>query len=252
MTTRVVIPARLASSRLPDKPLADIAGQPMIVRVLQRAEAAGIGDAIVVTDSTRIRDSVLAAGGRAELTRADHSSGTDRIGELAAREGWQADDIVVNLQGDEPLIPPRLLAQVADVLTATPAAGIATLATPCDNREEWHDPNVVKVVAGPDGLARYFSRAPIPYDRDNPDNSWRHGRRHLGIYAYRVAALTAMTAAPPAPLEELERLEQLRAFSIGVAIAVADACERPGPGVDTPADLARVRAAFSAFARVDD
>jgi 3-deoxy-manno-octulosonate cytidylyltransferase (CMP-KDO synthetase) len=245
---RVVIPARHASTRLPGKPLALIGGEPMIRHVHRIATRAGASEVIVATDDDRIRAACAAFGAAVEMTDAGHASGTDRIAEVAARRRWAGEDIVVNVQGDEPMLPPALIAQAAALLAATPGAAIATLATPIAGEAEYADPNVVKVVARADGLALYFSRAPIPWDRDataaNPPAHDRHrgARRHLGIYAYRVAALAALAAAPPAALELRERLEQLRALSMGLAIAVADAAEPPGPGVDTALDLARVEA----------
>jgi 3-deoxy-manno-octulosonate cytidylyltransferase (CMP-KDO synthetase) len=241
---RVVIPARHASTRLPGKPLARIAGEPMIRHVHRIAGRSGAREVIVATDDERIRDACAGFGAAVEMTAASHASGTDRIAEVAARRGWPGGDVVVNVQGDEPLLPPALIAQAASLLEASPAAAIATLAAPIATEAEYLDPNVVKVVARPDGMALYFSRAPVPWDRDGAASPARHhgARRHLGIYAYRVSALAALAAAPPAALELRERLEQLRALSIGLAIAVADAVDAPGPGVDTPDDLARVEA----------
>jgi 3-deoxy-manno-octulosonate cytidylyltransferase (CMP-KDO synthetase) len=241
---RVVIPARHASTRLPGKPLVPIAGEPMIRHVHRLALRSGAREVIVATDDARIRDACAAFGAAVEMTAASHASGTDRIAEVAARRGWAGDDVVVNVQGDEPLLPPALIGQAASLLAASPAAEIATLAAPVASEAEYLDPNVVKVVARPDGMALYFSRAPVPWDRDGAAQAAGHrgARRHLGIYAYRVAALAALAAAPPAALELRERLEQLRAMSLGLGIAVADAVEPPGPGVDTPEDLARVEA----------
>jgi 3-deoxy-manno-octulosonate cytidylyltransferase (CMP-KDO synthetase) len=245
---RVVIPARHASTRLPGKPLALIAGEPMIRHVHRIAGRSGAAEVIVATDDERIRAACASFGATVEMTDAGHVSGTDRIAEIAARRRWAGDDIVVNVQGDEPMMPPALIGQAAALLAATPAAAIATLAAPVASEADYLDPNVVKVVVRPDGIALYFSRAPIPWDRDGasavPPAHDRHqgARRHLGIYAYRVAALAAIAAAPPAALELRERLEQLRALSMGFPIAVADAVEAPGPGVDTPEDLARVDA----------
>ena len=242
---RVVIPARHASTRLPGKPLLPIAGEPMILHVQRLALRSGAAEVVIATDDARIRDICLAAGAAVEMTAADHASGTDRIAEIASRRGWADEDIVVNVQGDEPLLPPTLIGQVAGLLTATRGAAIATLATPILSEREFLDPNVVKVVARPDGMALYFSRAPIPWDRDvggdMPTGIDRfHGcRRHLGIYAYRVAALLALASTAPVEIERRERLEQLRALAIGLAVVVADASELPGPGVDTPEDLAR-------------
>jgi len=243
---RVVIPARHASTRLSGKPLALLAGEPMILHVLRIARRSGAAEVIVATDDERIRAACAAAGAIAEMTSATHATGTDRIAEIAARRGWADDEIVVNVQGDEPLLPHSLIAQAASLLDANPAAAIATLATPIASDAEYLDPNVVKVVARADGMALYFSRAPIPWDRDgsaaSPASRERHrgARRHIGLYAYRVSALRALAAAPATVLELRERLEQLRALSIGLSIAVADAAEAPGPGVDTPEDLARV------------
>ena len=242
---RVVIPARHASTRLPGKPLLPIAGEPMIVHVHRLAQRSGAAEVIIATDDARIQDACLAAGASVEMTAAEHASGTDRIAEVAARRGWPGQDIVVNVQGDEPLLPSALVRQVAVLLAATPDAAIATIAAPITQESEYLDPNVVKVVARPDGMALYFSRAPVPWDRDGSaegrasNERHRGSRRHLGLYAYRVAALHALAAAPPASLEQRERLEQLRALAIGLPIVVADAAEPPGPGVDTPEDLAR-------------
>ena len=245
---RIVIPARHASTRLPGKPLLPIAGEPMIVHVHRLALRAGAAEVVVATDDARIRDACLAAGAAVEMTATHHASGTDRIAEIARRRGWAGEDIVVNVQGDEPLMPPALIGQVAELLAATPGAALATLATPVVSDAEYLDPNVVKVVARADGMALYFSRAPIPWDRDAAANRARgasshHGsRRHLGLYAYRVSALLALADAAPVELERRERLEQLRALALGLAVVVADAEALPGPGVDTPDDLARADA----------
>jgi 3-deoxy-manno-octulosonate cytidylyltransferase (CMP-KDO synthetase) len=245
---RVVIPARHGSTRLPGKPLRLIAGTPMVLHVYRVAEQAGAAEVIIATDDERIRSACARAGAAVEMTGPQHASGTDRIAEVSARRGWAGGDIVVNVQGDEPLLPPALVGQVARLLADTPAASVATLAAPIVSEEEYLDPNVVKVVARPDGLALYFSRAPIPWDRDGAGTSAarkpRHqgARRHLGLYAYRVSALRQLAAAPPAALEQRERLEQLRALSLGLGIVVGDALEPPGPGVDTAEDLARVEA----------
>ncbi len=245
---RVVSPARHASTRLPGKPLLPLAGEPMIVHVQRLAQRSGAAEVLVATDDARIRDACAAAGAAVEMTGAHHASGTDRIAEVAARRGWAADDIVVNVQGDEPLLPPALIGQVAKLLAATPAASIATLATPILSEADYLDPNVVKVVTRPDGMALYFSRAPIPWDRDGaagqPTGGRRHrgSRRHLGLYAYRVGALLSLAAAAPAEIEQRERLEQLRALAVGLPIVVADAEASPGPGVDTAEDLVRADA----------
>lgn len=246
---RVVIPARHASTRLPGKPLALLAGMPMILHVHRIALRAGAAEVIVATDDERIRNTCADAGAEVEMTSERHQTGTDRIAEIAGRRNWPAGDIVVNVQGDEPMLPPVLIGQAVNLLAATPGAAIATLASPIALEAEYRDPNVVKVVTRDDGMALYFSRAPIPFDRDRDGagagaGAWanRAARRHLGIYAYRVSALHALSAAPQAALERRERLEQLRALSMGLSIVVADAIEAPGPGVDTPEDLARVGA----------
>lgn len=243
---RVAIPARHGSTRLPGKPLALLAGTPMVLHVHRLALRAGAQEVVVATDDERIRSVCAAAGADVELTGAQHASGTDRIAELAARRGWAPDSIVVNLQGDEPLLPPELVRQAATLLADHPHAAIATLAVPVESLADYLDPNVVKVVARADGSVLYFSRAPVPWDRDGATaglaSQARFGgaRRHLGLYAYRVGTLLQLAALPPSPLEKLERLEQLRALQAGIAIVVADALAAPGPGVDTPDDLARV------------
>lgn len=249
---RVAIPARHASTRLPGKPLALLAGTPMIVHVHRLAMRCGAQEVVVATDDERIRSVCAAAGADVEMTAPDHRSGTDRIAELAARRGWADDWIVVNLQGDEPLMPPALIGQAAALLAGHPAAAIATLATPIASLAEYLDPNVVKVTSRTDGQALYFSRAPIPWDRDGAtrglasQSSHRDARRHLGLYAYRVSALRRLAATPAAPLEERERLEQLRALQLGLVIMVADAIQEPGPGVDTAEDLAQVERLMAA------
>ncbi|MGH8250412.1 MAG: 3-deoxy-manno-octulosonate cytidylyltransferase [Steroidobacteraceae bacterium] len=243
---RVAIPARHASTRLPGKPLAMLAGEPMILHVHRQASRSGAVEVVVATDDERIRSVCAAAGIDVEMTGPELPSGTDRLAALAARRGWADDSIVVNLQGDEPLMPPALIDQVAALLAGDETAAIATLATSIASRAEFMDPNVVKVVSRTGGQALYFSRAPIPCHRDPADGaaatSHAEARRHLGIYAYRVAALRRVAALPPSPLELHERLEQLRALQAGMTILVADAVEPPGPGVDTAADLARVEA----------
>ena len=247
---RVVIPARLASERLPDKPLALIGAEPMIVHVWRRAAAAGVRAVIVAADDESITTVARQAGADAELTRHDHTSGTDRIAEVAERRGWAGSDIVVNVQGDEPLLPTVLIRQVADLLAATPAASIATLAVPITDTDEWTSPDVVKVVTDRHGLALYFSRAPIPFPRGKPATFVPDiARRHVGLYAYRVDALLQLAGSAPASAEGLERLEQLRALDLGMRIVVADAVEPPGMGVDTPEDLERVRVALAGVRR---
>jgi 3-deoxy-manno-octulosonate cytidylyltransferase (CMP-KDO synthetase) len=234
-----VIPARFASSRLPGKPLLDIGGVPMLLRVYRQAEASGAERVIIATDDERIMAAAREWGVRAELTARHHESGTDRIAELASRFEWPADQIVVNVQGDEPLIPPALIVQVARLLEAHPEASVATLATEILDEAEFHSPNTAKVVVDKSGYALYFSRAPIPWLRDASESVLM--RRHVGTYAYRVDKLLMIAGEKPCELELVERLEQLRALWLGHRIVVADAVERPPIGVDTEADLAAVR-----------
>lgn len=252
MKFRVVIPARYASSRLPGKPLADIGGKPMVVRVAERAAEAGADEAIIATDDARVLEAVEAAGYRALMTSAHHASGTDRLAEVAEILDCVDDDIIVNVQGDEPLISPALIRECALCLTTHEEAAIATLAHPLFNAEEFRNPNVVKVVTDQQGYALYFSRAMIPWPRDafagaEPDPSFPEGLpvlRHIGLYAYRAGFLREFAGLAPAPLERFEMLEQLRALWHGYRIAVAVTPEAPGAGVDTPEDLERVRALF--------
>lgn len=251
---RVVVPARHASTRLPAKPLADIAGRPMVVRVLERALAAGAAEVWVATDHEAVRDAVQAAGGQALMTRADHPSGTDRLAEVAQVLGWADDDIVVNVQGDEPLIDPALISAVAAALADDAEAAIATAAHALGDVAEVFNPNVVKVVCDARQRALYFSRAPIPWARD----AWAERRdavpaglpllRHVGLYAYRVGFLRRYAALAPSPLEQWEALEQLRALWHGYRIRVLELDAAPPAGVDTAEDLARVRAVFAAQA----
>ncbi|MEO5702026.1 MAG: 3-deoxy-manno-octulosonate cytidylyltransferase [Casimicrobiaceae bacterium] len=249
-----LIPARYASTRLPGKPLADIAGKPMIVRVAERAAAAGAREVVVATDDTRIRDAVVRHGVRACMTRDDHASGTDRLADAAQQLALADDTIVVNVQGDEPLLAPALIAAVAERLAADPGAAIATACHPITDVAEAFNPNVVKVVLDRQGAALYFSRATIPWARD----AFAHGHatlppqlpiyRHYGLYAYRASFLRAYAALPPAPIESCEALEQLRALWHGYRIVVEVTVGSPAPGVDTAEDLERVRAMFIAGA----
>ena len=247
-----IIPARYASTRLPGKPLADIGGKPMVVRVAERAVAAGADRVVVATDDVRIKVAVEAHGIAACLTAADHATGTDRLAEAAQQLGLSDDAIVVNVQGDEPLLSPALIRAVADLLAAHPDAAIATACHPITEPAEAFNPNVVKVVLDAKGHALYFSRATIPWARDAfADN--RDGLpqglplyRHYGLYAYRVRFLRAFPALAPAPIERFEALEQLRALWHGFRIVVEVTMGTPAPGVDTPEDLDRVRALFAA------
>lgn len=246
MQFNVVIPARYASQRLPGKPLADLHGKPLVLHVADRARESGASNIIVATDDTRIYDVCRSAGVVAEMTRSDHGSGTDRIAEVAQRLGWDSDAIVVNLQGDEPLMAGSTIRQVAALLAKHESAQLATLCTPITSLAEFLNPNVVKVVADRSGMAMYFSRAPIPWNREDTDQtsgsqqSWACAFRHIGLYAYRVATLENLTKAPVCEIEQIEKLEQLRALWNGMNIAVETANEIPGPSVDTPEDLAHV------------
>ena len=239
----VVIPARYASTRLPGKPLRDIAGLPMIQRVWQQACKSGAARVVIATDDSRIEAAALAFGAEVCMTRADHVSGTDRLQEVAQQLGLDSSQIVVNVQGDEPLIPPRVIDQVASNLAANEQAGVATLCEPIESVEDFCNPNVVKVVTDVQGLARYFSRAPIPWPRDHFQESQNSmpdldlARRHIGIYAYRVAELTRFVSWAVAPIERSESLEQLRFIWNSVGIHIADAIEPVPGGVDTEQDL---------------
>ena len=246
----VLIAARLASTRLPDKPLADIAGLPMVVRVAQRAAQSGAARVVVAADSQRIVDPCAAHGVQALLTRDDHPSGSDRLAEACELLQLADEAIVVNVQGDEPLIDPGLNDAVAALLREQPQASMSTAAHAITKLEEFTNPNVVKVVLQADGLALYFSRAPIPWSRDGfaagitalPDPA---PLRHVGIYGYRAGFLRAFPRMAPAPVEACEALEQLRALWHGHRIAVHVTAHAPGPGVDTPEDLERVRKVFA-------
>jgi 3-deoxy-manno-octulosonate cytidylyltransferase (CMP-KDO synthetase) len=247
----VLVPARLASTRLPNKPLADIHGLPMVVRVAQRAALSNASQVVVAADSQEIVSACEAHGIRALLTRMDHPSGSDRLAEASALLGLTDDDVVVNVQGDEPLIDPDLINQVATLLSQRPTASMSTAAHTIDQVAEFTNPNVVKVVLDQAQLALYFSRAPIPWWRDGNTQGIQNlpsppPLRHIGIYGYRVGFLKAFPQLPPAPIESCEALEQLRAMWHGHKIAVHVTDKAPGPGVDTPEDLARVRELFRA------
>ena len=241
----VLIPARLASTRLPDKPLADLAGRPMVVRVAERAARSGAARVVVAADDARIVQACAAHGIDALLTRRDHASGSDRLAEACERLGLDGQAIVVNVQGDEPLIDPALVARCAALLAARRDCAVATAAHPITEAAEYADPNVVKLVRDAEGRALYFSRAAIPCWRDAPVPGALPDPaplRHIGLYAYRAAFLRRFPTLPPSPLERLESLEQLRVLWHGERIAVHVSDAAPGPGVDTPQDLARVRA----------
>ncbi|HEH9394087.1 TPA: 3-deoxy-manno-octulosonate cytidylyltransferase [Aeromonas salmonicida] len=259
MPYKIVIPARYGSSRLPGKPLALISGRPMVWHVWQRALETGIPatDIWVATDDQRIYDTVAAFGANVVMTDVNHSCGTDRLAEVAARLGWADDEIVVNVQGDEPLLPAHLIQLAADTLAADHECGIATLGCPIVDFEQVMAPQCVKVVTNMAGQALYFSRAPIPWDRDKFAQLQStdaptyysgvvapHWLRHIGLYAYRVNTLTSLSHLAASPLEQLESLEQLRALWHGIKIAVARVEQAPPHGVDTPEDLARIQRHF--------
>lgn len=248
MTFTVVIPARFASTRLPGKPLAEIAGKPMVAHVYDRARESHASRVIIATDDPRIETACRAFGAEVVMTSADHASGTDRLAEVARLMNFGPGERVVNVQGDEPLIPPQLIDQVAANLEAHPDAAIATLCERIPDVASVFNPNVVKVVFDGRGMAHYFSRAPIPWARD----AWQAGAnrqlpegvgyyRHIGIYGYRVSLLQDFITWPPAPTETTESLEQLRALHNGARIHVAEACQTPPAGVDTQQDLDRLR-----------
>lgn len=243
----VVIPSRFASTRLPGKPLQMIAGKPMVQHVWEQSCKSSAQRVVIATDDARIVDACRAFGAEVVLTREDHESGTDRLAEVASQLGLAPDAIVVNVQGDEPLIPPAVIDQVAANLAAHGEAQMATLAEPIDSLEALFNPNVVKVLSDINGLALTFSRATLPWARDDFAVSREQVpqgvpyRRHIGIYAYRAGFLHDFVAWGPCWLENTERLEQLRALWHGVRIHVADALQAPPAGVDTPEDLERVR-----------
>ncbi|QCF26311.1 3-deoxy-manno-octulosonate cytidylyltransferase [Hydrocarboniclastica marina] len=249
MSFVVVIPARYASTRLPGKPLIDIVGKPMIEHVYDRACASKASRVVIATDDRRIEKAAHGFGAEVVMTAADHLSGTDRLEEVASLLGFAEDDIVVNVQGDEPLIPPGIINQVAANLNAHPEAGIATLCERIDDIEAVFNPNVVKVVFDSQGRAMYFSRAPIPWAREafmSPEGRESlpkdiHWYRHVGLYGYRVSLLRDFVSWEPAPPERSESLEQLRALWHGATIHVDIARHKPPAGVDTAEDLARVR-----------
>lgn len=243
MNAAVVIPARYASTRLPGKPLLELAGKPLIRHVWERAIAAGFTEVMVATDDTRIREACEGFGATVVMTAATHATGSDRLAEVVQLAGWPDDKRVINLQGDEPLTPVANLHQLVGNLAAFPEASIATLAAPIEAHSDWLDPSVVKVVRDEQGMALYFSRAPIPFLRDADEMPpVGHALRHIGMYGYRAGFLRAFAKLPPSLPEQWEKLEQLRALSHGYRIHVALAADIPGPGVDTPADIAKVLA----------
>lgn len=248
---KVVIPARYASTRLPAKPLLDLGGKPMVVRVAERAKLSGADEVWVATDHSEVRAAAEAHGIAALMTRSDHPTGTDRLAEVVDQCGWGGDTLVVNVQGDEPLIEPETIFQTARQL-ATSGAAIATVAHPITDVADFFNPNVVKVVCRADGDAAYFSRAPIPYARDHFAREGGGATlptglpacRHVGLYAYRASFLKAYAGLTPAPTEQFEALEQLRALWHGYRISVTLIDAAPAPGVDTPEDAERMRKLF--------
>lgn len=240
----VIIPARYASGRLPGKPLLDIAGKPMIQHVYERARDSEAERVVVATDDERIRAAVSGFGGEVCMTGGQHASGTDRIAEVIGRLGLAADDIVVNLQGDEPLMPAALISQVAAALAAQPRAVMASACHPIKDRASLLNPNVVKVVRDAEGFALYFSRAPIPWPRDAMAQGGDfppQALHHIGLYAYRAGFVSRYAAWPACPLEQIESLEQLRVLWHGEKIVMHETHAPPEAGVDTPEDLERVR-----------
>lgn len=246
MSFSVIIPARLASTRLPDKPLADIHGLPMIVRVARRAALSKARQVVVATDAPEVQAACAAHGVRALLTRADHVSGSDRLAEACEQLGLDGRELVVNVQGDEPLIAPTMIDACAALLSQREDCVMATVGHALDDAAEFANPNVVKLVADARGTALYFSRAPIPWWRDAPASTpgFQPGAvlRHVGLYAYHAGFLRRFPGLAVSPLEQIESLEQLRVLWHGERIAVHVSAEKPGPGVDTPEDLDRVRA----------
>lgn len=258
MRFRVLIPARYGATRLPGKPLRPLLGRPLIQYVHDNAVASGAEEVVIATDDNRIREAAEGFGATVCMTSPQHLSGTERLAEVAARNGYGADDIVVNLQGDEPLLPPALIRQVAEDLAAHPAAGITTLCKRLTQSDQLFNPHIVKVVMDRQGYALYFSRAPIPWDRDgfaakparlNPGADYF---RHIGLYAYRTGFLREYAAQAPCQAEQLEALEQLRALWYGHRIHVAEAMAEMEGGVDTEEDLTRVEALLRRRAPSDD
>lgn len=250
---KIVIPARYGSSRLPGKPLIELAGKPMVQHVYERAVETGIKDIVIATDDQRIFDAAKGFGANVIMTRVDHENGTERIAEVAQKMGWQDDDVIVNLQGDEPLIPRALVELTAKGLLENPEAGMSSLCTPITSAEDAFDPNAVKTVLDNKGFAMYFSRAPIPFDRDLYKNTQEQITklapvyRHIGMYGYRVSFLKQYSEMEMTALEQAECLEQLRALCYGVKIHMSVIEQAPGHGVDTPDDVKRVEIQLSDY-----
>jgi 3-deoxy-manno-octulosonate cytidylyltransferase (CMP-KDO synthetase) len=246
----VVIPARFSASRLPGKPLLVIGDRPLIQWVWQCARQSGAATVVIATDDVRIFDAATAFGADVELTSPEHASGTDRIAEVVRAKRLSPDDVVVNLQGDEPMMPAAVVQEVAQALSSRPQFDIATAVAPIRSLAEFLDPSCVKALRARQGEALYFSRAPVPWPRDDVADGlpkrFAGAWRHVGIYAYRVRSLLQFASWPPTPLEQTEKLEQLRALEHGMRIHLVELSEPPPAGVDTPADLQRVRAALAA------
>jgi len=244
----VVIPARYESQRLPGKVLRKINGRTMLEYVWRNASASGATETVIATDNELVAECAEGFGAKVCMTSAACNSGTDRVAETSNRLGWGSDAIIVNAQGDAPLLPAQSIRTVAELLQRHPSASLATLCTPLDSADAYHDPNVVKVVFDQTGRALYFSRAPIPAvaHGNDPEQVWRSSWRHLGLYAYRAAALSLLAATEPAPLELTERLEQLRALWLGLEIRIAPDAQSHGPDVDIEADLQRVASLLDA------
>jgi 3-deoxy-manno-octulosonate cytidylyltransferase (CMP-KDO synthetase) len=234
---KIVIPARYASSRLPGKPLLEVGGKALLQHVCDSVAEAGASEIIVATDDQRIANAAKAWGSDVAMTDPKHLSGTDRVAEVARQRGWSDGTIVVNVQGDEPLMPVAAVTQLAANMAKYPDAAMATLGAPLHSPDEIANPNAVKLVRDRNGFALYFSRAPIPWNRERGGGDSERALRHIGIYAYRVSALEAITNTPPCELELIECLEQLRVLDLGLKIHADIAAELPGPGVDTPEDL---------------
>lgn len=237
---------------MPGKPLLDLAGRPLVAWVWEIARDSGAGEVWVATDDERIRDAAVTFGAQVCMTSPDHTTGTDRIHEVAVTREWSDDTIVVNLQGDEPMVPPEMVSTVVGALIGDSGAGLATVATPVTSLQDALNPNIVKVVCDVAGRALYFSRAPIPFHRDGAEGSIATQRlhdgllRHIGLYAYRVGALRALATLPVSPIESVEKLEQLRALWNGMPIAISVVEQAPPAGIDTPDDLARIRGMLGA------
>jgi 3-deoxy-manno-octulosonate cytidylyltransferase (CMP-KDO synthetase) len=245
----VIIPARFGSTRLPGKPLAMIAGRPLIQWVWQRAMESGAASVLLATDDERIGAAAMTFGAECIMTATHHSSGTDRIAEVVRMKGFAPEEIVVNLQGDEPAMPPGVIVKVAQGLEDSPSSDIATAVAPIESLQEFLDPNCVKALRADNGRALYFSRAPVPWPRDSvadrEPTAFAGAWRHIGIYAYRVRSLLQFAAWPPTPLETTEKLEQLRALEHGMHIHLVTLAHSPPAGVDTPEDLERARSALT-------